>query len=137
MNGKCEQFNDTLKSMLKNLCAESVKKWNELVPCALFAYCEVPHGETGFTLFELLYGWPVRGQMAILRGLFTGEDEKHSSVIEHILTIRNLLAAMPEIVKEKIKNCFAIPGKTDAKKKSKSRRKEFIELVKQVDSIYS
>ncbi|XP_071145053.1 heat shock 70 kDa protein 12A-like [Mytilus edulis] len=52
--------------------------------------------------FKLLYGWPVRGPMAILRGLSTGEDEKHCSVIEHGITVRNYLGAVPDIVKEKI-----------------------------------
>ncbi|CAG2248950.1 unnamed protein product [Mytilus edulis] len=72
---------------------------NELVPYALSEYREVPYVETGFSApFVLLYGWPMRGPMTIhiLR-------EKHCSVIEHGITMRNCLAAMPEIVKEKIK----------------------------------
>ncbi|CAG2219404.1 unnamed protein product [Mytilus edulis] len=101
-NGRCERFNDTSKSMLKKLCAESVKEW-ELVPYAVFAYCKVLHDETVFSSFEMLYGGPVRGLMVILRGLLTAEDEKQISVIGHGITIRNCLAAMPEIVKEKIK----------------------------------
>ncbi|CAG2248609.1 unnamed protein product [Mytilus edulis] len=101
-NGRCERFNGTLKSMLKKLCTESAEEWDELVPYALFAYREVPHEETGFSPFELLYGWPVRGPMAILRGLFTGEDEIHRSVIEHVITIRDRLADMSEIVKENL-----------------------------------
>lgn len=100
--GRCERLNGSLKFMLKKLC--TVDEWDELVPYALSEYHEVPHEETGFSApFELLYGWPVRGPMAIIRGLSTGEDEKHRSVIEHGITIRNCLAAMPEIVKEKIK----------------------------------
>ncbi|CAC5369044.1 unnamed protein product [Mytilus coruscus] len=101
-NGRCERFNGTLKSMLKKLCTESAEEWDELVPYALFAYREVPHEETGFSPFELLYGWPVRGPMAILRGLFTREDEMHRSVIEHVITIRDCLADMSEIVKENL-----------------------------------
>ncbi|CAC5399602.1 unnamed protein product [Mytilus coruscus] len=98
-NGRCERFNGTLKSMLEKLCTESAEEWDELVPYALFAYREVPHEETVFSLFELLYGWPVRGPIAILRGLFTGEDEIHLSVIEHVITIRDRLADVSEIVK--------------------------------------
>ncbi|CAC5425748.1 unnamed protein product [Mytilus coruscus] len=98
-NGRCERFNGTLKSMLEKLCNESAEEWDELVPYALFAYREVPHEETGFSPFELLYGWPVRGPIVILRGLFTGEDEIHRSVIEHVITIRDRLADVSEIVK--------------------------------------
>ncbi|CAC5402319.1 unnamed protein product [Mytilus coruscus] len=85
--------------MFKKLCTESAEEWDELVPYALFAYREVPNEETGFSPFELLYGWPVRGPIAILRGLFTGEDEIHRSVIEHVITIRDRLADVSEIVK--------------------------------------
>ncbi|CAC5379350.1 unnamed protein product [Mytilus coruscus] len=98
-NGRCESINGTLKSMLEKLCTESAEEWNEFVPYAFFAYREVPHEETVFSLFELLYGWPVRGPIAILRGLFTGEDEIHCSVIEHVITIRDRLADVSEIVK--------------------------------------
>ncbi|CAC5369071.1 unnamed protein product [Mytilus coruscus] len=101
-NGRCERFNGTLKSMLKNLYTESTQEWDELVPYALFAYREVPHEETGFSPLELLYGWPVRGLIAILCGLFTGEDEIHRSVIEHVITICDRLADMSGVVKKNL-----------------------------------
>ena len=101
-NGRCERFNGTLKSMLKKLCTENEEEWDDLIPYALFAYREVPHEETGFSPFELLYGWPVRGPLAILRGLFTGEDETHRSVVDHVVTIRDRLADTAEMIKENL-----------------------------------
>jgi transposase InsO family protein len=60
-NGKTERFNGTLKSMLKKLCSERDVEWDVMLPYVLFAYREVPHEETGYSPFELLYGWPFVG----------------------------------------------------------------------------
>jgi hypothetical protein len=64
-----------LKLVLKKLCTENTNEWDELLPFVLFACIQVPHEETGFAPFELLYGWPVRGPTQLLEGLMTGEDE--------------------------------------------------------------
>ena len=81
-NGCVERFNGTLKSVLKKLCTENTNEWDELLPFVLFACIQVPHEETGFAPFELLYGWPVRGPTQLFEGLMTGEDETQKSVIE-------------------------------------------------------
>ncbi|CAC5355763.1 unnamed protein product [Mytilus coruscus] len=108
--------------MLKKLCRESAEEVDEMVPYALFAYREVPHEETNYSPFKLLYGWPVRGPTAILRGLFTGEDEIHRSVIEHVITIRDRLADDSEIVKE---NLSHRKGKIKAWYDKRARFREF------------
>ncbi|CAC5412873.1 unnamed protein product [Mytilus coruscus] len=87
-----------------------------------FAYHEVPHEETGFSPFELLYGWPVRCPIVILRGLFSGEDEKHRPVIEHVITIRDRLADVSEIVKV---NLLHRKGKIKTWYDKRTRFKEF------------
>jgi hypothetical protein len=53
--------------MLKKLCSERDVEWDVMLPYVLFAYREVPHEETGYSPFELLYGWPVRGPTQILK----------------------------------------------------------------------
>ena len=67
-----------------------------MLPYALFAYRETPHEETGFSPFELLYGWPVRGPTEILKLAMTGEDD----VIEHVINVRERLSEMRDIVGE-------------------------------------
>ena len=66
-NGLVERFNGTLKLMLKRLCAERPRDWDRYLGPALFAYREVPQESSRFSPFELLYGWPVRGPMTILK----------------------------------------------------------------------
>ena len=66
-DGLVEQFNQTLKSMLRKSAAEKGKDWDKLVPNLLFAYREVSQASTGFFPFELFYGQDVRGPLDILR----------------------------------------------------------------------
>lgn len=47
--------------MLRKVAGNEGKEWDKLLPYILFAYREVRQASTGFSLFELLYGRPVRG----------------------------------------------------------------------------
>ena len=58
-DGLVERFNQTLKSMLRKCATKEGKDWDKLLPYLLFAYREVPQASTGFSPFDLLYGWPV------------------------------------------------------------------------------
>ena len=60
-DGLVEQFNKTLKSMLRKYATESGKEWDKLLPYLLFAYREIAQSSTGFSPFELLCGRSVRG----------------------------------------------------------------------------
>jgi transposase InsO family protein len=68
-NGCVQRFNGTLKSVLKKLFTENTNEWDEPFPFVVFAYREVPHEETGFAPFELLYGWPriISGNPTLLK----------------------------------------------------------------------
>jgi transposase InsO family protein len=66
-DGLVERFNQTLKAMLKKTAVDEGKDWDKLLPYLLFAYREVPQASTGFSPFELLYGWQVRGPLDILK----------------------------------------------------------------------
>jgi hypothetical protein len=52
--------------MLKKLCSERDVEWDVMLPYVLFAYREVPHEETGYSPFELHYGWPHLGKFALV-----------------------------------------------------------------------
>lgn len=103
-NGKTERFNGTLKSMLKKLCSERDVEWDVMLPYVLFAYREVPHEETGYSPFELLYGWPVRGPTQILKDYMTGDREINQSVVEHVVNMRNRLVEFTSMVKRNLEN---------------------------------
>ena len=43
------------------------KDWDLYLPFVLFAYRQTPHTVTGFSPFQLIYGFNVRGPLEILR----------------------------------------------------------------------
>lgn len=47
--------------------SETGRDWDKWLPFLLFAYREVPQASTGFSPFELLYGWRVQGLLDLLR----------------------------------------------------------------------
>ncbi|XP_062569214.1 uncharacterized protein LOC134231291 [Saccostrea cucullata] len=101
-NGKTERFNGTLKSILKKLCTQEESDWDTLLSYALFAYREVPHEETGFAPFELLYGWPVRGPTQIIKEFMAGEEGIQMSVVEHVAGMRQKLRDITSQVKDNL-----------------------------------
>lgn len=103
-NGLVERFNGTLKSMLRKVAGEQPKTWDKYIPALLFAYREVPQESTGFSPFELLYGRTVRGPMAILRDLWTQEEntEKDRDASMYVLQLRNRIESTCKIAKENL-----------------------------------
>ncbi|VDI25428.1 Hypothetical predicted protein [Mytilus galloprovincialis] len=100
------QFTSNLMSelMLKRLCAERPRDWDKYLGPALFAYREVPQESVLFSPFELVYGWPVRGPMTILKELWTREitDPEVRSTYEYVINLRERLESTCELVKQNL-----------------------------------
>ena len=92
-NGLVERSHAMLKQMLQRMCAERPKDWDRYLPALFFAVREVPQEFLGFSPFELLYGRNVRGQMAILRELWTDEveDKEVRSTYDYVINLRKRL----------------------------------------------
>ena len=90
-NGLCEKFNGTLKQMIKKMIGEKPKEWDRFLEPVLFAYREVPLVSLGgFSPFEMIYAWPVRGPMSILRELWTNEqvEDEVKETYQYVLDLR-------------------------------------------------
>jgi len=79
-NGVVENFNKTMKNMLKKVAAERPKDLHRYLTPLMFAARDTPQDSTGFTPFEFLYGRSVRTPMTILKELWTGEAEDQKNV---------------------------------------------------------
>jgi len=55
-NGLIENFNCTIKNVLRRVTAERPKDWNRYLVPLMFAVRDTPQDGTGFSPFELLYG---------------------------------------------------------------------------------
>ncbi|KAJ1216118.1 hypothetical protein NDU88_003724 [Pleurodeles waltl] len=89
-NGLVERFNKTLKGMIGGLPEAMRRKWDILLPCLLFAYRDVPQRGVGFSPFELLYGYPVRGPLSIVKeGLERAPKAPPQDVVSYMLALRN------------------------------------------------
>ncbi|KAJ1210124.1 hypothetical protein NDU88_005492 [Pleurodeles waltl] len=88
--GLVERFNKTLKGMISGLTEAMRRKWDVLLPCLLFAYREVPQKGVGFSPFELLYGFPVRGPLSIVEeGWEKAPKTPPQDVVSYMLALRN------------------------------------------------
>ena len=123
-NGLVERFNDTLKLMIKCSCAERPRDWDRYGGPALFAYREVPQESSMFSPFELLYGWPVRGPMTILKELWTKEisNAELRSTCEYVVNLRERLEWSCELVKRNMEHTLRKQAKIY------NRRSKFIKL---------
>lgn len=88
------RFNQTLKKMLQKFVANTGRDWDQKLPFLLFAYREVPQASTGFSPFELLYGWEVQGPLDLLLKVWeaptTGARDR--GVVQFVLEMRDRLA---------------------------------------------
>ena len=93
-DGLVERFNQTLKRMLQKFVDDTGKDWDRWLPFVMFAYREVPQASTGFSPFELLYGWDVQGPLDLLRKHWEGPSavQADRTVVQFVLEMRERLA---------------------------------------------
>ncbi|CAC5413817.1 unnamed protein product [Mytilus coruscus] len=119
-NGLVERFNGTMKLILKRLCAERPRDWDKYLEPALTAYREVPQENV---TFELVYGWPVRGPMTILKELWTREITHPDvrSTYEYVINLRERLESTCKLVKHNLEKASRKQSRI-YNKKSRSRK---------------
>ena len=103
-DGLVERFNQTLKLMLRKTAVKEGLDWDKMLPYVLFTYREVPQTSTGFSPFELLYGYQVRGPLDVLKESWQSGEKSDESVISHVLTVRENLEKMREMADMNLKN---------------------------------
>src|SRR5260221_2854740 len=103
-NGVVENYNGSLKRMLKRLCSERVKDWDRYTNACLFANRETHHSSAGFSPFELVQGRTVRGPMSILRELWTKEsvDPEIKTTYQYVLDLRERIQDTCELARQEL-----------------------------------
>ncbi|KAJ8369522.1 hypothetical protein SKAU_G00095500 [Synaphobranchus kaupii] len=89
-DGLVEQFNQTLKNILRKFVGDTGKDWDKWLP---FLLREVPQASTEFSPFELIYGWHVQGPLDLLKktweALATNASE--TAMAQYVLQMRDRL----------------------------------------------
>lgn len=100
-NGLVERFNKTVKAMVRKTVSEDGKDWDKMIPSyLLFTNREVPQSSTGFSPFELLYSWDVRGPLDILKETWESDQKSDESVVSYVMSMQQKLKEMAKCVKE-------------------------------------
>jgi len=107
-NGTCERFHRTLKSMLRSMVDDFDGSWCECLSWVLFAYRKIPVETLGFSPFELMYGYPVRGPLSLLRSTWLQSPLPASftkrSVLQYILEMRERIGQCTELATQVAEN---------------------------------
>lgn len=102
--GQIERFHRTLKSMLRALGDKFDNAWDEALPWVLFSYRECPVETLGFSPFELLYTYPIRGPLSLIKRVWSDSNPEFTStkpnVISFMLETRERLRISRELAKE-------------------------------------
>ena len=97
-NGLVDNFNGTLKKMLKCYAQEEPTNWDRHIPYVLFAYRESPHETTGYSPFELLYGRQVRGPQQQMKENWEDDQTiEEESLESYIIKTRSRLERLHEL----------------------------------------
>ena len=100
-NGLVERWNQTMKNMLKRMIHDEPDSWDRLLPYVLFAYREVPEVSTGFSPFELVYGWPVRGPLSVVKEAWVDKEDS-GNLIDYVVQTRSRLMTSVEMAQENL-----------------------------------
>jgi len=103
-NGIVENFNNTIKNLLKKVSAEKPKDWHHYLGPLMFAVRDTPQNSTGFTPFELLYLHKVRTPMALLKRIWTDEDEdpEVKTLYQYVVDLRDRDEETCKMAKEEL-----------------------------------
>ena len=82
--GALERFHQTLKNMIRSYCFDTEKDWDEGIHLLLFAVRESVQESLGFSPFELVFGYSVRGPLKLLKEKFLSNDETPLNLLQYV-----------------------------------------------------
>jgi len=97
-DGQTERVHRTLEEMLRHYVAADHSDWDELLPCAMFAYNDAAHASTGLSPFQVVFGRRPLTPAALLaeppEGGAGQPDRLHSVNAEAELTVQRTRQAL-------------------------------------------
>ena len=100
-DGMVERFNACIKASIKKLSPKFDLHWEKVLPWVLMVYQGAVHRSTGCTPYELMYGWPVRGVLDVMKERWEEKEDEPQSVLTYMVAVQNRLKVIWERAKEK------------------------------------
>jgi len=88
----------------EKVAAKRPKDWHRYLGPLMFAVRDTPQDSTGFTPFELLYGYRVRTPMTLLKRIWTGEEEDSEvkTAYQYVVDLRERIEETCELAKNEL-----------------------------------
>ena len=99
-NGQGENWNRTLKGLLKAKVDGNVERWDEQIGACLMAYQSSVHRSTGYTPFHLMYGREMKLPLNIMMGV--PDQEEHTSYGDFATKLKQNLTEAYQHVRENL-----------------------------------
>ena len=99
-----ERFHQTLKNMLKTYCHQTGKDWDEGVHLLLFAVRDSVQESLGFSLFELVFGYSVRGPLKLYKEKLLSDDDSSLNILSYVSNFRNKLSEACELAQNNLRS---------------------------------
>ena len=103
-NALCERLNGTIKKLIKTCLVDKDKRlWDTILPLVLFSIRSSKHSTTGFSPFELLYGYDIRGPLDIVKELWVTQEaeEDNLDLYEYIIKLRETMRVLSKVAVER------------------------------------
>ena len=102
-DGMVEQFNSTLKRLLRKLTQDPKAEWDKCLPYIIWAYHGTIHKTTGFSPYKLLFGREMKIPLDQMVHYWKGKEKENnmSGVTEYIQTLRVNMQMIRDLAHEK------------------------------------
>ena len=114
--------------MIRVYTAINPNDWDHKLQPLLYAYRSVPQESTGFSPFELLFGWKVWGPLDLLQQNW--EEQKGEDPETVIQYIDNLMNSLQQSLKLAAENLQSQQGKQKLCYDKKARKRSFSREMK-------
>ena len=90
--------------MIRSYCFDTEKDWDEGIHLLLFAVRESVQESLGFSPFELVFGYTVRGPLKLLKEKFLSDDDSSLNLLQYVSDFKNRLSKACEAARSNLKS---------------------------------
>ena len=126
----CERTNGTLKMLLRvGLRGLDPRKWPQLLPLIAFTMHSTVHESTGYTPFQLIYGYNVKTPISMFSEQLKSFDDKELPLTKYVQGLRRVMRCLA-------KKAVANEEQCKIARKEKYDRTAKVETYKVGDQVY-